>query len=93
MGMIAKTRPAVVLIADNVNSARALLIHVPITNQNRGSELEVPLGHLPFLEPTSVANIQGIGSLPIARFEKKLGVLTSADLQAVKAALRKACAL
>jgi mRNA interferase MazF len=64
MGMAAKTRPAVVLLADNLNAPRSLIIHIPITRQNRGSELEVPLGHLPFLEPDSVANAQGIGALP-----------------------------
>jgi mRNA interferase MazF len=50
MGMAAKTRPAVVLIADNLNAPRSLIIHIPITRQNRGSELEVPLGHLSFLD-------------------------------------------
>ena len=93
MGMAAKTRPAVVLIADNLNAPRSLIIHVPVTKQNRGSELEVPLGHLRFLDPESVANMQGIGSLPSVRFEKCLGVLPDADLKAVKAALLKACAL
>jgi len=58
MGMAAKTRPAVVLLADNLNAPRSLIFYVPITRQNRGSELEVPLGHLPFLNPESVANTQ-----------------------------------
>ncbi len=93
MGLVAKTRPAVVLIADNLNAPRSLIIHIPITKQNRGSELEVPLGHLRFLDPESVANVQGIGSLPSVRFEKRLGLLPEADLQAVKTALLKACAL
>ena len=69
MGMAAKTRPAVVLLADNLAMPRSLIIHVPITRQNRGSELEVALGHLPFLDPDSVANVQGIGSLSSIRFE------------------------
>ena len=93
MGMAAKTRPAIVLIADNLNAPRSLIIHIPITKQNRGSELEVPLGHLRFLDPESVANVKGIGSLPSVRFEKKLGAVTEAELRAVKAALVKACAL
>jgi mRNA interferase MazF len=93
MGMVAKTRPAIVIIADNLDAPRSLIIHIPITRQNRGSELEVPLGHLRFLDPESVANVQGIGSLPSVRFEKRLGVLPASDLQAVKAALLKACAL
>ena len=93
MGMAAKTRPAIVLIADNLNAPRSLVIHIPITKQNRGSELEVPLGHLPFLDQESVANVQAIGSLPSVRFEKRLGVVPPADLEAVKKALVKACAL
>ena len=93
MGMVAKTRPGVVLIADNLNAPRSLIIHIPITKQNRGSELEVPLGHLPFLEKESVANVQAIGSLPSIRFERRLGVLPAADLATVKKALLKACAL
>jgi mRNA interferase MazF len=93
MGMAAKTRPAVVLIAGHLASPRTLIIHIPITRQNRGSELEVPLGHLPFLDPESVANVQAIGSLPSARFEKRLGVVPEPDLKKVKAALLKACAL
>jgi len=93
MGMAAKTRPGVVLIADNLDAPRSLIIRVPITRQNRGSELEVPLGHLPFLDKESVANVQGIGSLPSVRFEKRLGVLPAVELEAVKKALVKACAL
>ncbi len=93
MGMAGKTRPGVVLIADNLNAPRSLIIHIPITSQNRGSELEVPLGHLDFLDRESVANVQAIGSLPSVRFEKRLGNLPPADLDAVKKALMKACSL
>ena len=38
MGIAAKIRPGVVLIADNLNAPRSLIIHIPITKQNRGSE-------------------------------------------------------
>jgi len=67
MGMAAKTRPGVVLIADNLSVPRSLIIHIPITRQNRGSELEVALGHLAFLDKESLANVQAIGSLPSVR--------------------------
>ena len=93
MGLAAKMRPGIVLIADNLNAPRSLLIHIPITRQNRGSQLEIPLGHLAFLDRESVANVQAIGSLPSVRFEKRLGVLPAADLESVKKALRIACAL
>lgn len=93
LGLAAKLRPVVLLLAENVNMPRSLIIHVPITRQNRGSDLEVPLGHLAFLDPASVANVQGIGSLPAVRFEKRLGALRDADLLAIKKALIRACAL
>ncbi len=53
----------------------------------------MPLGHLPFLDPESVANVQAIGSLPSVRFEQRLGIVPETDLKKVKAALLKACAL
>jgi mRNA interferase MazF len=93
MGMAAKTRPAVVLLAENLNAPRSLIIHIPITTQNRGSELEVPLSQLPFLDADSVAKFQGIGSLPGIRFEKRLGVVPVPELRAIKSALMRACAL
>src|ERR1017187_6947217 len=86
MGMAAKTRPTVVLIADNLDAVRSLIIHIPITRKNRGSELEVPLGHLPFLDPESVANVQAIGSLPSVRFEKRLGLVPGAGFEKNKTA-------
>jgi mRNA interferase MazF len=93
MGMTAKTKPAVVPIADNLNAPRSLIIHIPITKQNRESELEVPLGHLPFLDSESIANVQAIGLLPGVRIGKRLGLVPEADLKKVKAASLRACAL
>jgi mRNA-degrading endonuclease toxin of MazEF toxin-antitoxin module len=93
MGLTAKTRPAVVLIADQLDAPRSLIIHIPITRQNRGSELEVPPGHLPFLDPESTANVQAIGSLPSVRFEMRLGLVPEADFKKIKKALLNVCAL
>ena len=93
MGMVAKTRPAIVLIADNLNAPRSLIIYIPITRQNRGSELEISFGHLPFLDSESVANVQAIGSLPTVRFEKRLGAVPEADLKKIKTVLLRACDL
>ena len=93
MGIAGKTRPVVVLLADDVPVERTLIIHVPVTRQARGGPLEVALGHLPFLDRESVANAQAIGALPRVRFEKWLGILPAADLAKVKVALKIACAL
>ena len=66
---------------------------MPVTSQNRGTVLEVPLGHLRFLNPESTANVQGIGSLPKTRFERKFGVLLPDDLEKIRAAMRAAFGL
>jgi mRNA-degrading endonuclease toxin of MazEF toxin-antitoxin module len=55
--------------------------------------LEIPLGHLRFLDPESVANVQAISALPRVRFEKRLGAPAVTDLAAIKQAVIKACAL
>lgn len=93
LGLAAKTRPVVVLLADDLDAPRTLIIHIPITRQSRGGSLEVSPGHLPFLDRESVANVQGVGALPRVRFERRLGTLPLPDLAAVKQALIKACAL
>ena len=87
LGFAGKTHPVVILSRDDSQAPRALVIYVPLTTQNRGSQYEVDVGRLPFLNELSVANVQGIASLPPQRFERKLGVLPSAVLSMVKQAL------
>ena len=93
MGMAGKIRPAVVVLDDAVDVERSLVAHIPITSQNKGTALEVPLGHLWFLTTTSVANIQAISSLPKSRFERKMGVLPASDMAKIKEAMRLAFGL
>ena len=94
LGMAGKTRPVVVLLADDLDAPRTLIIHVPVTRQSRGSALEIPLGHLGFLDIDSVANVQVIGALPRARFEKAVECGQRNGLgRAIKQALIKACSL
>jgi mRNA interferase MazF len=40
------------------------VVYVPLTTQNRGSRYEIELGRVRFLNEMSVANVQGIGSIP-----------------------------
>ena len=67
LGLAAKTRPVVILSQDDPQAPRTLVTYVPLTTQNRGSHYEIELGNLRFLKETSVANIQGIGSIPAIR--------------------------
>jgi mRNA interferase MazF len=87
LGMAAKTRPVVVVSRRDEQAPRALAIYVPLTTQNRGSRYEVVLPRLSFLREASVANVQGMGSIPLVRLEKRLGRLPEAVLAEVRSAI------
>lgn len=70
------------------DAPRALAIYVPLTSQNRASRYEVELPRLPFLKSDSIANVQGIGSLPVTRLERKLGELPEDVLRKIHEALK-----
>jgi len=87
LGLAAKTRPVVIVSRLDPNPPRALALYVPLTTQNRMSRYEVVLPKLPFLDRDSVANVQGLASIPFVRLERKLGKLPAAVMTDVKAAL------
>jgi mRNA interferase MazF len=62
-------------------------LYVPLTTQHRNSPYEVPLPRLPFLDRESVANVQGLGSLPTVRLERKIGQLSAQMMERLKDAL------
>lgn len=77
LGLPAKTRPVVIVSSRDPDPPRALVLYVPLTTQSRHSPYEVP-PRLPFLDRESVANVQGLGSLPTVRLERKIvGQLSS----------------
>ena len=90
LGLAAKTRPVVILSQDDPQAPRALVTYIPLTTQNRGSTYEIELGNLRFLKELSVANVQGIGSIPVVRLQRKLGSLSIESLNKIKQALRSA---
>ena len=55
--------------------------------QNRLSPYEVSLPRLPFLDRDSVANVQGLASIPTVRLERKLGRLPRDAMTKLKSAL------
>jgi mRNA interferase MazF len=87
LGLAAKTRPVVILSRHDPDAPRALAIDVPLTTQNRGSKYEVALPALRFLREVSVANVQGVASLPLTRLERKLGEVPSDALRQIREAL------
>ncbi len=87
LGLAAKTRPVVIVSRRDPDPPRSLVLYVPLTTQRRASFYEVPLPRLPFLERESVANVQGLGSLPTARLERRIGRLSAEVMKHLKDAL------
>lgn len=87
LGLAAKTRPVVIVSRHDPNAPRALVLYVPRTTQSRHSPYEVPLPRIPFLDRESVANVQGLGSIPTIRLERKLGRLSTEVMAKLKSAL------
>lgn len=87
LGIAGKVRPVVVVSRYDPDAPRALVIYIPITSQNRHSAYEVEMPAVKFLDRDSVANVQGIGSLPTARLQRKLGNLPAEVLSEMKRAL------
>jgi mRNA interferase MazF len=88
LGMVAKTRPVVVVSRYDEDPPRVLVLYIPLTSEDRRSKYEVEMPKLPFLRLEGVANVQGIGSLPVKRLERKLGVLPTEVMDRIKKALR-----
>jgi mRNA interferase MazF len=87
LGLAAKTRPVAIVSRRSPDSLRALVLYVPLTTQHRLSPYEAPLPRFPFLDRASVANVQGLGSLPSVRLERKLGKLPGDAMARLRAAL------
>ena len=87
LGLAAKTRPVLIVSRHDPDAPRALVLYVPITTQNRNSSYEVDLQRPPFLNENSFANVQGMGSVPTVRLERKLGQLSAEKLAKVKKAI------
>jgi mRNA interferase MazF len=87
LGLAAKTRPVVIVSRSDPDAPRALVLYVPLTTQNRQSRYEVVIPKLSFLNHESVANVQGLGSLPSVRLERKLGRLPADLIAKIKRSL------
>ena len=87
LGLAAKTRPVVIVSRQDPDPPRSLVLYVPLTTQRRVSRYEVPLPGLPFLDRESVASVQGLGSLPTVRLERKIGRLSAGLMAQLRVAL------
>ncbi len=87
LGFAAKYRPVVIVSRPDPDPPRALIVYVPITTQDRKSEYEVTLPSVRFLKAGSVANVQGISSLPTVRLGRRIGTLRTETMTEIKQAI------
>ncbi len=87
LGLVAKTRPVIIVSRYDPDAPRALVLYVPLMTQGRNSRYEVVLPRLRFLDRASVANVQGLGSLPVVRLDRKLGELPDGVMADLKETL------
>jgi mRNA interferase MazF len=87
LGMVAKTRPMLVVSRRDEDAPRALAVCAPITTSTRDSEYEVSIGKPKFLHEPSYVNVQGMQAIQHQELKRMIGRLPDADLQKVKGAI------
>src|SRR5436190_1360333 len=86
LGMIQKTRPALILNRAFKTTDRALIAVIPHTTSLRSSELEV-IVNVPFLNPGAFL-VQNPVTVAEVKAERYLGKLTTQQLALVEAGVR-----
>jgi mRNA interferase MazF len=84
LGLAAKSRPAVILGVPD-ETARQIYTFVPHTTSLLGTEFEVKFT-LPFLREGAF-DVQGIGTVPSVKFQRKLGILTAPQIRQIEDAV------
>jgi len=87
LGLAAKIRPVIIVSRHDPDAPLALITYIPITTQRRFSPYEVELPRLSFLDKKSVVNVQGLGSAPTTRLERKIGEIPKNVMAEVKKAI------
>jgi mRNA interferase MazF len=93
LGIAEKSRAVFVLAFPGDEDARTLAIVVPLTSQIRGMRGEVDLGKPRWLPKHSAVNVQGLASFDHHKLSRRMGVLSTADMDKVKASLRDSLGL
>lgn len=85
LGMIAKTRPCVLLSDYPDDNELALIVMVPHTTAVRNNRWELAIPK-PFLQP-GVFHLQQIQAVPIVKLIRRIGVLDEAKLNSVRSSM------
>jgi len=93
LGMIAKTRPCVVMSIPHPDMQRKMAVVVPLTTEIRGGECEVEFPKPPWLKQASVVNVLGIAGVDEAKIERRLAPFPADRIPAIEQALIRLLAL
>jgi mRNA interferase MazF len=86
LGLAQKTRPCLILSISFLHPERAVVTYVPRTTSVRHTRFEVP-HHMRGLDPGAF-DAQGIGTIPIVKLERCLGVADPSLVHQVEAAVK-----
>ena len=87
LGLVQKTRPCLILSIDYQGHERAVVTYIPRTTHLRQTRFEVPHQAVGF-DPGAF-DAQGIGTIPVVKLISRRGVLDSALILQVEAALKR----
>ena len=86
LGMVQKTRPCLVLSINFLDHERAVVTYVPRTTTLRQTRFEVRHQMRGF-DPGAF-DAQGIGSIPVVKLERRLGLIEDGVVKQVEAAVK-----
>ena len=91
LGLVQKTRPCLILSIDYLDHERAVVTYIPRTTHIRNTRFEIL--HVAHGFARGAFDVQGIGSIPEVKLEKRLAVLEPRIIEQVEAALKSWLAL
>lgn len=86
LGMVAKTRPVLILSVAIIGQERSLVSFIPRTTRVRGTRFEVPHSGRGF--DAGAFDAQGIATVPAAQLIRRLGVIDGPSLARIEAAAK-----
>jgi mRNA interferase MazF len=89
LGMMAKSRPCVVVSVSNADSQRSMSVVVPMTTEIRGGECEIQFAKPPWLRQVSVVNVLGIAGVDNARIERRLSAFPADKISEIESVLKR----
>jgi mRNA interferase MazF len=89
MGMIAKTRPCVVVSIPKPDSHRNMSVVVPLTTEIRGGECEVSFPKPAWLQQQSVVNVLGVAGVDNAKILRRLSPFPVEAMVRIESALKR----